>query len=232
MTRYRIQHPPQRGSRFLTALLLMGLLFTGCSKSNKVDLSSDTPFTITITDIKNLPSDLKFNRVSADLIGYDWGIIGRVEAPNAQVIKLRLPESFQKEQLQLVNRLNGDLSGYWPASSTNTEARVATLGDIIAYDGDTAVGRLYLTSSTNPAKPNNTLFIKYQFASEAFELEGRNSSYTYKECLFVEGWNTFAHKNINESYTVCTTLIPEDTELYWLFESWIIENPSLPLHTD
>jgi len=116
------------------------------------------------------------------------------------------------------------MCGYWPATSDEPNALVATLGDIIAYQGTDKVGRIYSSNWSGEGSTAGKAFVYYQYADRPFSLTGQNNSYYYSDCTFKEGWNSYANINpVTEGGTSgnihCTTTVPED--IFWCFESWV-----------
>ncbi len=181
---------------------------------------------IKIENIVNIPNDVHFDRIRVKIIGECWKSIETLEFPyQNKEVNIILPTQFASNQLQKVDRQDKDMCGYWPASSDNPLALVATLDDIIAYNGETKVGRIYLSNWGTELSTLKKIFINYQYASEPFILSGSNSSYFYSECSFEKGWNAFAHINPAIDNDLgkarCTTAIPTEFNLRWFFESWI-----------
>lgn len=212
---------------FLLVWLMLPFFISGCSEDDEegeLEPSSDT--TITILDIQGIPENVSFDRAVAEITGNCWSIIGKVEGvyKEGQII-LDLPTDFALEQLQNVDRRDNNMCGYWPATSSDPEALVATLGDIIAYQGDKKVGRIYLSNWTRKGSSAGKAFIYYQYADRAFTLTGSNSSYRYSNCSFNQGWNAYANINPasedSSEKIRCTTAIPQDMGLFWGFETWV-----------
>lgn len=188
---------------------------------------------ITISNIKNIPANATFNKVKAEISGDSWEIIGTIEATytNGEAI-LTLPTEFPTEKLAKVVRSEAsDYAGFWPAVTDNTHAKVAGLGDFIAYNNDERVGRIYLTDWPGEGPAEFKYFVYYHYTNQPFALSGYNltikptdrKSYKY-EATFQKGWNVYANikakePEANESYgpSVCTTTIPEEIALGWYF---------------
>ena len=220
---------------FLSVLLFASLLggLVGCSNDNdegqKEEPIEPTPIacllenTITISDIDNIPENVTFDKIKAEISGVDWSIIDNVEATYQQgSAKLVLPSTFSSEKLQFVDLSNKRI-GYWPGTSDKPDALVAALKDFIAYKGTTKVGRIFLSDWNRKGSSAKKAFVYYHFADRDYNLSGRNSSYYY-QASFKKGWNAFANINpASETTTgniLCTTTIPE-AELRWRFESWV-----------
>lgn len=181
---------------------------------------------IKIENILNVPEAVEFDKIRVVIRGEGWKNIDTLEFPNQhKEINLMLPTQFAWDQLQKVDRQNNDIWGYWPAISNNPSARVATLDDIIAYNGETKVGRIYLSNLPTELSSLKKIFIYYQYTTEPFSLTGSNSSYYYSECSFEKGWNAFAYINPAMDNDLgkarCTTSIPSEFNLCWFFESWV-----------
>lgn len=209
-------------------LLIFVMILSGCSKDENTNYPPDPePViepSISITNINNLPANVLFDRIEANITGECWSIIGTVEAKyeNGQAV-IKLPTSFTNEQLQIVDRRDNNMCGYWPAESSDPDALVATLGDIIAYQGTNKVGRVYLSNWSGKGTTAGKVFVYFQYADRPFSLSGSNNSYYYSDCKFKKGWNSYANINpIDEGTSEnirCTTTVPED--IFWCFESWV-----------
>lgn len=196
----------------------------------------------------NVPRDRVFDRVRADISGVDWQITGFVEADYTNgMATIELPETLPDESLSKAYRDTfSDYAGFWPvgvSQITDPEAKVAGLKDIIAYRGDERVGRIYLADRRGST---GSSFVYFHFADRPFILSGYNLthpgrppypidpaepdkpedagksggdiSYRYV-ASFAAGWN--AYVNISGvNYTTCTTVIFEDTDIRWYFETW------------
>ena len=181
---------------------------------------------IKIENILNIPEEVHFDKICVKIKGECWKNIETLEFPyHNEEVCLILPTQFTLEQLQKVDRQNKDICGYWPATSNNPSALVATLDDIIAYNGEKKVGRIYLSNSATDLSSLKKIFIYYQYTNEPFTLIGSNSSFYYSECSFEKGWNAFAYINPEIDNDLgkarCTTSIPIDFNLCWFFEPWV-----------
>lgn len=188
---------------------------------------------IVIRNIQSIPDTVTFNRVSAEITGKWWKVIARVEGTyDGKSISLQLPASLDSDLLSpsAWDREQYGL-GYWPAASTDSLAGVAGLGDIIAYDGDEAVGMLTYTDWNGEGSSLDKAFVYYQYAEREFKLSGINKPFEYSEMFgssyfytatFKPGWNAYA--NITPArdfgYINCTTNIPEGLNLKWYFKAW------------
>lgn len=214
-------------NKLLALLLLLSLALFGCRKEEDEPAPEvEKEITLTISAIKNIPAGITFDRVTANITGACWRVIGTVEAPNvAGTVTLPLPTGFALEQLQKVDRRGNDKCGFWPAASSNAEALVASLGDIIAYWGETKVGRIYLSNRFSNSAPTGKAFIFYQYADRPFLLSGQYATYQYANLQFKSGWNAYAKinpaANSDSSIVRCTTEFDKITDLSWCFESWV-----------
>lgn len=207
--------------------LIFTLILSGCSKDENTNDQPDPEpkviSSITITNINNIPADVTFDRVKANITGECWSVVGTVEAKyeDGKAI-IQLPTSFATEQLQIVDRHENKKCGHWPATSSDPDALVATLGDIIAYQGTKKVGRVYSTNWSGKISSAGKAFVYYQYANRPFSLTGSNNSFYYSDCTFYKGWNSYVNINPTTEGTSgnihCTTSVPDD--IFWSFESW------------
>ncbi|MCD8081266.1 MAG: hypothetical protein LUF04_12940 [Bacteroides sp.] len=211
-------------------LFLVGSLVS-CSKDENTppEIEPEVPNismvenTILISDIAGLPEDDFFDKVQVEISGSCWEIIEGIEAAYEDgKITLELPTEFSAEQLsQVVRSHSTDYCGFWPATSDDTEALVAGLGDIIAYKDGQKVGMLSLTDWSGEGSVAGKYFVYYQYADRPFTLSGYSSTYRY-EASFKTGWNAYAYVSLTEEGTaICTTSIPEEAPLTWYFKSWV-----------
>lgn len=209
--------------------LVFIVLLSACAKEEAEPIEPPAPEptvepSIIIAKINNIPANVTFDRVEANITGECWSNIGTVKAKyeNGCAIII-LPTDFTAEQLQIVDRRDNNMCGHWPATSDNPDALVATLGDIIAYHGDDKVGRVYSTNWPGKGSSAGKAFVYYQYADRPFSLTGRNNSYYYSDCTFSKGWNGYVNINPASEETSgnihCTTSIPND--IFWNFESWV-----------
>lgn len=181
---------------------------------------------IIISNISDIPDGLVFNKIKAKISGFDWQVIDIVEATYIEgKAILSLPSTFSAKKLQKVVSINdNDYSGFWRATTDNEDARVAGLNDIIAYNNDDAVGRIYLTDCTGQGSIIDKSFIYYHYSNQPFTLTGTYGSYFY-DASFIVGWNSYANISRTEETQKgairCTTSIAEETPLVWHFESWV-----------
>lgn len=207
---------------YLTAICMLSLsVITGCSDDKK-DIPQN--YEIVIENIQNMPQGVTFNKVSAEINGNSWQIIATVTAIfDGSKATLVLPEEFDKEMLNpSQSQENQPGTGFWPSSAVSTDPTVgvAGLADIIAYNGDTAVGRLYRSNWSGKGSSADKAFVHYQYAEDDFGLSGSYKNFTYS-ADFVKGWNMYVHVNTSDSKgAVYTTTLPELSELKWYFEAW------------
>ncbi|WP_280746921.1 hypothetical protein [Parabacteroides sp. PF5-9] len=180
---------------------------------------------IIISEIAGIPENVSFNKVKIEITGSCWEVIDLIEANYSEGVAIvSLPAHLPEEKLQLVVRLNNNMCGFWDATSDNTDARVAALGDIIAYNNNEQVGRIYLSDWSGEGSAAHKSFVYYHYADRPFTLSGKNATYNYS-ASFKEGWNAYANINPAESHgpggVFCTTTITEKTPLSWHFESWV-----------
>lgn len=218
---------------FISVLMIFSFLMTGCSDDEDEPVVPDIPVvpetpdysTIIIKDITNIPDNFTFDKVRIEIQGVDWSVIETLEFPykDGQIV-MALPTDFSSDKLQKVDRRNNDMSGHWPATSSDSDALVATLGDFFVYDGDKKVGRIAITNWTGVGSSADKAFVYYQYADRPFELTGSSNSYYYSECSFNKGWNAYANINPSEGSSQkvhCTTVIPESTLFWRLAESYV-----------
>ena len=200
---------------------------------------------IAISNVEGVPSPVPFDRVQVSLVGFDWGVIGTVEATFANgKATLTLPTTIPSEDLCKVGRDSyNDYEGFWPAEEvSDRNARVASFKDnnIIAYSGDTPVGRLYLTDwdgeapdTTDPAATPDRTNIYYHYTDRPVALSGYNivrgdqrRSFRY-DASFAAGWNAYANVTYYPDQldqpprpVLVTTEISAGLPLRWRFEKW------------
>lgn len=227
----------------LTACLFLTLSFSSCESEDKEEDTppvDEVPNTclldndIIITNIADIPDNITFNKVRAEVSGVDWGIIDVVESVyDDGKIVLSLPTSFAAEKLQKVVRSNRtDYTGFWFAATDNEDARVAALGDIFVYDNDVRAGMLSLTDWAGDGSTIGKSWVYYHYTNQPFALskyikkspdDDDRHSYTYRDASFEEGWNAYANTNQSESSAgnsmLCTTAIDKDKALVWRFKA-------------
>lgn len=121
-----------------------------------------------------------------------------------------------------------DYTGFWPAVTSDPAANIAALKDIIAYDGDKKVGRIYLSDWSGTGSKDGKMFVYFHYADRDFGLSGYNftlrpngqKSFRY-EALFKSGWNAYAQVKESDNMSLYTTSLAADRKLYWLFEPHI-----------
>lgn len=216
--------------------LLAVLAAFSCTRSETVPLPGPQPARLTISGIEGLPSPVPFDRVKVEISGAGWETIATLEADyvDGQAV-LALPAPIPVETLCKVARdTYNDYEGFWPAAQvSDRDAKVAGLRDIVAFNGDERVGRLYLTGwDGDPATKRGAWMAGFHYSDRDFTLSGVNltapggkSSYIY-EASFRSGWNPYF--NIYDrpgdpkysEITLTTTDIPDGVELRWRFEKW------------
>jgi hypothetical protein len=210
-------------SFYLIAVLC--LILAGCKKS---DIPAAWGPVVGVNGewlgkVQGIPEGVTFDRIAVEVSGFDWQTIITVEAPvQKDTAILILPSSFAQSDLQPVDRgpAGKNMEGHWPSNASDPEALVATLREeIIAWQGDRKVGRVYLTG--NPE--TDPLYIGYQFADRPFVLNGftgRNNAFVFTDVAFSPGWNLYAKLNASTSTVRIKTDIQKDTEWVWRFEAW------------
>jgi hypothetical protein len=219
---------------------LLALVFSGLMSSCEED-DDDLPKgpaylsenKIVIAGIVDVPPDVTFDRIKVDIKGVKWKVIASIEAPYEQgEIVLTLPAGISPDDLQQVEQTKGNLGGYWPATLSDPDALVASLGDFFAYNGDVKAGRVYLTDWPGKGSSASKAFIYYHYADRPFTVSGQNlnlygsksfkPSYTYS-LQFETGWNVYARVNSatpGDGLSAYTTTLPDETQLQWRFESY------------
>ena len=220
----------------LLTLLILGLswLMSGCKDDDDDPLP---PYTIAITDVAGIPEGVVFDKVVAEITGTCWEAIGSVEAQyiHGQAV-FEITSVFPSDKLQKVDWADKDVCGHWPTVASDSNARVAKLGDFFAYNGNEKVGRIYLSDWSGSGATANKTFIYYHYTDRPFTLSGKNQpmvegsemfkpSFEYS-IQFKTGWNMYANINPadpgkDNNYVMCTTVIPDNTELHWRFESYV-----------
>lgn len=213
--------------------ICLALLLTCCSKDDVPEVPT-IPVTcltaenqIIISDIRGIPDGVTFDKIKIEISGVAWSIIATVVTNygDGQAV-VELPTGFAEEDLCKVARDDaGDYYGFWPAEGVdNRDARVAGFEDFVVYNGDTPVGRVYLTDSEGDNASDFKNYVYYHYANEPFTLSGFNytvngnqRSFQY-QASFARGWN--AYFRIKGDITLVTTTVPEEISLGWRFESW------------
>lgn len=215
--------------KLFPSVLMLLLLATACNDDDEsrtapvgmpnTCLSGNEIVISNITGTGNVTID----RVKVNITGEDWQIIGSVEAPYSEgKAVLSLPAMLPEEDLQKVVRDHkGDYSGHWYAETDNAHARVAGLGDIVAYCNDKPVGVLHLTDWEGEGSIVHKSWIYYHYTNQPFTLQtltGRPGSYQYS-ASFQTGWNAYANTNLSEysgaGSVLCTTNIKEEGTYEW-----------------
>lgn len=228
-------------SRYITLLFFVVSVVsaaTSCTRQEEVPYTpADNLITVSVAGFSGklaVPRNKGFDNLRADISGYDWQVIATVEESVADgKTTITLPETIPAEDLCKVARdAYNDYEGFWPAAEvSDRNALVAGLGDIIAYKGDTPVGRIYLTDWDGvPANKNGACFVNFHYADRPFTLSGynltspRESSKFIYEISMEEGWNIYIDRygNPYRGMTLSTTDIPEEVsaDLRWQFEVW------------
>jgi hypothetical protein len=178
----------------------------------------------------NVPFSRDFDNVRAEITGIDWTMIATLEEQTIDYeTAISLPVVLPADLLCKVARDSyNDYDGFWPAREcSDRDAKVANLGDIVAYRGDEKVGRLYPTSwnSDNPAEKSGAWFAYFHYTDRPFTLSGTNLtapggdvSFTY-DVSFRTGWNIY-YRRYEGRRTLVTTTLPDDVSLWWRFEAW------------
>ena len=219
------------------SLLLGAIGFaSGCNKDDDGP-EPIIPFTgsnqIVIHSITDIPKDVTFNKVKLEITGDGWQVIDNIEAAyrNGKFV-LKLPE-LPSDKLQKAVRDDWtDYTGFWPAATDNPAAKVAKLGDVIAYNDDEIVGRLELTDWGGAGSTTGKSWIYYHYTDQDFTLSGYNysnpkpdpftgqpvpKSFKY-EASFKKGWNAYANVNATgDGIVVVTAPVPAETALRWRF---------------
>ncbi len=199
-----------------------------------VTVRESVPFYVSVSDFPDfsgevdVPFDKVFDNVRAEITGFDWQVIETIQATieDGRVI-LDLPDSFSAEQLCKVARdTYSDYEGFWPAEQvSDRNAKVAGLGDFIAYRGDERVGRIFLSDwDGDHANKLGVTYIYFHFADRPFTLAGNNlrranqqTSFHYS-ASFAEGWNAYANIDGGTNPTICITDLSGVSSLHWRFE--------------
>jgi hypothetical protein len=199
------------------------ILFAGCTRHETLPYTPPTATPVW---------PVEFDNIRAEIKGLGHEVIATVsfeyEGGNID-LAANLPQNIPADQLCKVAReTQNDYEGYWPAREcSDRDAKVAALGDIIAYRGDEKVGRLYLTSwDGHVATEKGGSYMGYfHYADRPFTLSGTNHgslSFVY-DVAFEAGWNLYVNRyGGHPSYRNAThvTNLPADIALRWEFESW------------
>jgi hypothetical protein len=177
-------------------------------------------------DIEDIVStETVFDRLTVEVVGFDWQTVATLQAPfQNDTARLILPDGFPAADLQRVDRgANGrSMEGYWPSVSSDPEAQVATLREeIIVWNGDRRVGRIFLTDWPGEGSSVGKMYLNFQYADRPFVLDGATgNSFRFDHCPFETGWNTTAKISTPTTSIRVTTDIPENAKLAWRFEQW------------
>ncbi|MCL2561400.1 MAG: hypothetical protein FWE10_03645 [Rikenellaceae bacterium] len=201
----------------------------GCKKSElECPPTVDTPpdgSRITVSGIVGVPSDVVISKLRAEITGFDWQVIATVEAEFVDNKgTLELPTEFEYEQLQKAVRDNDrDYEGHWRAMADDPDARVAALGDILAYNTEgKVVGRVFLTDWPGTGSSVGKSFIYYHYTDRPLSLSGTFGSFRH-ELSFAQGWNVYANRNLVAdpgpgTILRTTSIAPDAPQFEWRFE--------------
>lgn len=183
---------------------------------------------ITISNVSGIPSGITFNKIKIEIQGYDWQVIDIIEADYTDgKAVLLLPSTYPADKLMKVARDNRfDYTGFWHAHSDNPNAKVASLGDITAYDNDKKVGTFILTDWSGSGSKERTANIYYHYTNEPYTLTNpqsdTNKSYSF-QASFNAGWNAHANiqtldSEIGKSKIQCIAPVPTERKYAWYFQ--------------
>lgn len=188
---------------------------------------------IVVNNIQGVPNGVHIEYLSANIQGKRQKVVDTVKGfYDGENFVIELPGNIDPDLLIASQWNVGEfLSGFWPAVSSDPTAGVAHLADILAYNGDDIVGRVFLTDWAGTGDSYGNAFIYYHYADSEFTLSGNNlnvyqspsfkPSYFYKSPTFKPGWNVYANINPSgEGVMTCTTDIPKGLNLQWRFEAW------------
>lgn len=224
----------------LALAALAGVVLTGCTRKTDIPYDPDPvpqQIIIGMSDIRGIPEGVIFDRVVAEVKGLDWQVIGSMTAQvSGGKITINLPATIADDKLCKAPRDDyKDYAGWWPvapAQLSDPTAKVAGLGDILAYSGDAVVGRLFLSDWDGTLEGRDgASYIYFHYADRPFTIAGINlyragerPSFRY-EASFVKGWNSYANTSSTavgsnpEGTLVTTTLDGVVDDLRWWFES-------------
>jgi hypothetical protein len=215
-----------KGETVITATTENGAKTATCT----VNVMESLPFEVSVSGFPGLsgvlsvPFDKVFDNVRVEISGIAWEIISTLETPVVDnKVVLTLPATLPAGQLCKVARDHrNDYYGFWPATGvSDREAKVAGLGDIIAYLGNDPVGRIYLTDWDGTGNSAGKYFVRFHYADRPFALSGNDlggDSYKYVNASFTTGWNVYANIGGGTGPSTCTTDIPAGRPLQWRFE--------------
>ncbi len=212
-------------------------LFFFCVPTACVDDGCDPPpsMPVVISGIEGIPEGVTFDRVRADISGFDWSVIATIEAEYVDgQATLIIPSPLKAKELAKVTSdykgdrnanppVRPDYSGFWPGTASDDGAMVAGLGDIFAYNGEQRVGRIYLTDWPGSGSQVGYSWADFHYADRNYNLSGSYNSYAYS-ASFNRGWNVYANKNLKNSGSgsiLCTTETDWDAAFVWRFESQV-----------
>jgi hypothetical protein len=206
----------------LTVLAVLPAVFSASCTRHKVVDYEPPPVGLTISNIGwgEGAEPVEFDRVSAEIKGFEWSVITTVTADykDGKVV-LPLPTAIEPESLCKVARDNaGDYTGFWPARDvSDRDAKVAALGDIIAWNGDRQVGRLYMSGEFESKR----YYVYFGYSDRPYTLSGGSisGSFSYR-ASFVRGWQPYYNVNSGGSSISVTTTLPAGISLGWKFEPW------------
>ncbi len=193
------------------------------------------PMPVVISGIEGIPEGVTFDRVKAEISGFEWEVITTVEAGYADgQATLILPSPFMEEELAKVTSdykgdrhanppVRPDYTGFWPGTASDDEAKVAGLGDIFAYNGEQRVGRVYLTDWPGSGTQVGYSWTYFHYTDRDYDLSGSYVSYLYS-ASFKKGWNVYVRKNLKnyrEGSILCTTEADSSAVFVWRFESHV-----------
>jgi hypothetical protein len=203
------------------------VLLSACRKS---DIPDPRPVVIVgniSARITDLPDDVTFDRISVEVVGFDWQTVATLQAPfQNDTARLILPPAFAAADLQVVDRgANGrNMEGYWPSTSSDPAARVVTLREeILVWNGERRLGRIFLTDWPGVGSSSiGKMYLNWQYADRPFVLNGvtGRTGFSFVDCSFGAGWNVLAKVNQSDEHIRVTTRIPQDAALAWRFEAW------------
>jgi hypothetical protein len=219
--------------KLLSAISISGLLLAVCGCKDDDRLPKEPAYlagnTITITNIAGIPQGLTFDKVKADIQGVKWKVVASVEGPYLQgQIVLTLPAGFPTDDLQQAKQTKENRGGCWPATLSDPEALVASLGDLNAFSGEKKVGRIYLTNWSGEGSKAGKAFISYHYTDRPFTISGQNLNLngspmfkpSFEHTLnFKAGWNAYATIDLGNLMSLRTTTLPDETQLLWQFEA-------------
>ncbi len=222
-----------RSRTFFAAMLVAATFAPGCTRTEIIS-ADHVEINISLGGFSGtiaLPPQDAFDNIGAAVSGFDWEVIATLHARvvGGRAI-LNLPDELPAHRLCKVGRDGySDFEGFWPAESVSDRtAKVAGLGDIIAYRGDIPIGRLVLTDWDGTSDGvRSAAILNFHYADRPFSLSGYNltrpgkqKSFRY-DASFLPGWNAYANVNQGSAPALCTTDVSEIApRLWWMFEKW------------